>query len=178
MQTATDLLIRYARDHRDRRNIASHFVGIPMVVFAVGVLLARVRFGIAGVELTLASLGAFLLALWYLARPGPLALTLGVSAAVGAVVALAHPMAQLGSTSGWLAWSLGLFLLGCSIQWIGHFYEGKRRAALVHDLVSPWAGPLFLTAQALFMLGWNKPLLAEMERRAGPAVLRDLARIA
>lgn len=177
MQTATDLLIHYARDHRDRRNIASHFVGIPMVVFAVGVLLARMRFDVAGHEVTLAWVGVVLLALWYLARPGPLALTLGVSAAVAALVALAHPMAQRGSTSGWLAWSLGLFLLGCSVQWIGHVYEGKR-AAFVHDLASPWAGPLFLTAQALFMLGWNKPLLAEMERRAGPAVLHDLARIA
>ena len=41
MRTATDLLSQYAAYHRDRRNIASHFVGVPMIVFAVGVLLAR-----------------------------------------------------------------------------------------------------------------------------------------
>jgi uncharacterized membrane protein YGL010W len=38
--------------------------------------------------------------------------------------------------------------------------------------------PMFVTAEALFMLGWNKPLLAEIEKRVGPTVLRDLAKIA
>lgn len=176
MQTTTDLLIDYARDHRDRRNILSHFVGVPMVVFALGVLLARGRFGIAGHEVTVAWLGVALLAVSYLARPGPLTLALAASTAIGALVALAHPMASAG-TASWLAWSIGLLLLGVLIQWIGHIYEGKR-AAFVDDLAVPSAGPLFLTAQALFMLGWNRPLQDEMQRRAGPAVLRDLARIA
>ena len=39
MRPAIDLLSQYALYHRDRRNIASHFVGVPMIVFAVGVLL-------------------------------------------------------------------------------------------------------------------------------------------
>ena len=47
MRTATDLLTQYAAYHRDRRNIASHFVGVPMIVFAVGVLLARPAFASA-----------------------------------------------------------------------------------------------------------------------------------
>ena len=38
---ARELLVQYARYHRDRRNIATHFVGIPMIVFAISVLLAR-----------------------------------------------------------------------------------------------------------------------------------------
>ncbi|MBP6318037.1 MAG: DUF962 domain-containing protein, partial [Rubrivivax sp.] len=37
---AVDLLADYAAYHRDRRNIATHFVGVPMIVFGVGVLLA------------------------------------------------------------------------------------------------------------------------------------------
>ena len=41
MRTATDLLSQYAAYHRDRRNIVSHLVGVPMIVFAIGVLLAR-----------------------------------------------------------------------------------------------------------------------------------------
>ena len=176
MQNATDLLIQYARDHRDRRNIASHFVGVPLVVFGVGALLARARFGLAGHELSIAWLGVAWLTLVYLARSGPLALTLGSASAVAVVVALAHPIAQA-STGRWLAWSLTLLALGMLVQWIGHVYEGKREA-FVDDLVAPSAGPLFLTAQALFMLGWNRPLQEELQRRAGPPVLRDLARIA
>jgi uncharacterized membrane protein YGL010W len=38
---AVDLLARYAEYHRDRRNIQTHLVGVPMIVFGVGVLLAR-----------------------------------------------------------------------------------------------------------------------------------------
>ena len=34
MRGATELLSQYAAYHRDRRNIASHFVGVPMIVFA------------------------------------------------------------------------------------------------------------------------------------------------
>ncbi|MEO6408887.1 MAG: Mpo1-like protein [Burkholderiaceae bacterium] len=176
MRNATDLLIHYARDHRDRRNIASHFVGVPLVVFAVGSLLARARFAFAGHELSMAWIGLALLVAVYLARSGPVALTLCTGAAVGVLIALAHPMAQA-TTGIWLAWSLTLLLLGMLVQWIGHVYEGQR-AAFVDDFATPSAGPLFLTAQTLFMLGWNRPLQDEMQRRAGPAVLRDLARIA
>ena len=31
---ATDLMAQYAAYHRDRRNIATHFVGIPLIVIA------------------------------------------------------------------------------------------------------------------------------------------------
>ena len=52
MRNATDLLAQYAEYHRDRRNIVSHFVGVPMIVFGVGVLLARATFPAFGVSLT------------------------------------------------------------------------------------------------------------------------------
>ena len=41
MKTLTDQLAQYAAYHRDRRNIATHFIGIPMIVLAVQVLLSR-----------------------------------------------------------------------------------------------------------------------------------------
>ena len=70
MRNATDFLIDYARDHRDRRNIASHFVGVPLVIFAVAALLARARFGIGGQEISMAWVAVAVLALGYLARSG------------------------------------------------------------------------------------------------------------
>jgi hypothetical protein len=36
---------------------------------------------------------------------------------------------------------------------------------------------MFVVAEGLFALGWNRPLQDEIERRAGPTVLRDLAKI-
>ena len=67
-----------------------------------------------------------------------------------------------------------MFVVGWVIQFIGHYYEG-RKPAFVDDLIGLLVGPMFVVAEALFMLGWGKPLLAEIERRAGPTHLRDLA---
>ena len=41
MKTLVDHLSQYAEYHRDRRNIFSHFIGIPLIVVAVAVLLSR-----------------------------------------------------------------------------------------------------------------------------------------
>ena len=52
MRTATDLLSQYAAYHRDRRNIVSHLIGVPMIVFAIGVLLARPVLALGGLAIT------------------------------------------------------------------------------------------------------------------------------
>lgn len=175
MRGATELLSQYAMYHRDRRNIASHFVGVPMIVFAVGVLLAKPAFMLAGIPLSPAWIVFAAVAVWYLTR-GHLQLGLATSAAVGILIALAHRVGDSG-TGAWLAWGIGFFTVGWAIQFIGHWYEG-RKPAFVDDLIGLLVGPMFVTAEALFSLGWGKQLLAEIERRAGPTMMRDLARIA
>ncbi len=175
MRTATELLTRYAEYHRDRRNIVSHFIGVPMIVFGVGVLLARPAFAAAGQSLSLAWIVFALAAAWYLTR-GNAVLGLAVSAAVGVLLWLGQQVAG-GSVPAWLAWGVGFFAVGWLIQFIGHWYEG-RKPAFVDDTIGLLVGPMFVVAEALFLLGWNKPLHSEIERRAGPTVTRDLARIA
>jgi uncharacterized membrane protein YGL010W len=175
MRPALDLLSQYAEYHRDRRNIVSHFVGVPMIVFAVGVLLARPAFTLGGLALTPAWVVFGVVAAWYLSR-GDLGLGLAVSAAVGALLLLAERVSG-GSVASWLAWGIGFFAVGWLIQFIGHWYEGKK-PAFVDDIVGLLVGPMFITAEALFAFGWNRRMLAEIERRAGPTMLRDLAKIA
>ncbi|MFX7973054.1 Mpo1-like protein, partial [Acinetobacter baumannii] len=53
---ALDLMAQYAAYHRDRRNIATHFIGIPLIVFAISALLARVEFTLAAQPMNLAIL--------------------------------------------------------------------------------------------------------------------------
>jgi len=175
MRPAIDLLSQYALYHRDRRNIASHFVGVPMIVFAVGVLLARPAFGLGGLALTPAWIAFALAAGWYLTR-GNLALGAATSAAVGILILAAH---QVGDScvGAWLAWGIGFFAIGWLIQFVGHWYEGKK-PAFVDDMIGLLVGPMFVVAEALFAFGWGKPLMAEIEKRVGPTQLRDLARIA
>ena len=175
MRTATELLAQYAEYHRDRRNIVSHFVGVPMIVFGIGVLLARPQVATATVSLTPAWFLFALASAWYLTRGNAL-LGIAVSVAVGILIWLGQQVAG-GSVPSWLAWGAGFFLVGWLIQFVGHWYEG-RKPAFVDDIVGLLVGPMFVTAEAMFLLGWNKPLLSEIERRAGPTVIRDLARIA
>ncbi len=172
MRRALDLLSQYAEYHRDRRNIVTHFVGIPMIVFAVGVLLARPSFHVGGLTLTPAWIAFTASVLWYLSR-GNFVLGAAVSAAVGVLMLLAHQVSG-GSVANWLTWGIGFFVLGWVIQFLGHWYEGKK-PAFVDDLVGLLVGPMFVTAEAMFALGWNKQLLAEIERRAGPTHIRDMA---
>ena len=170
MRNATDLMVQYAEYHRDRRNIATHFVGIPLIVLAIGVLLSHPGFVVAGQSLTPAWVLWIASTLWYLTR-GNLVLGLAVSAANGVLMLAAH---QVGTIGAWVGWGVGLFVVGWVFQFIGHYYEG-RKPAFVDDLVGLLVGPMFVTGEALFALGWGKPLLREIEQRAGPTMLRDLA---
>ncbi len=169
---ALALLAQYAAYHRDRRNIATHFVGVPMIVFAVGVLLAGARWHVAGLALTPAWALFAVVSLWYLTR-GAAALGLATSLAVGVLIALAHRVGQ-GSASAWLAWGLGCFVAGWIIQFIGHYYEG-RKPAFADDLVGLLVAPLFLVLEGLAPLGLFRPLMREVEQRVGPTLIRDLA---
>ena len=175
MRKATELLAQYALYHRDRRNIVSHFVGVPMIVFGVGVLLARPTLLLGNVAVTPAWIAFSLAAAWFLTR-GDLVLGIAVSAVVGVLIGLAHTVSG-GSVALWLAWGVGFFVVGWLIQFVGHWYEGKK-PAFVDDINGLLVGPMFVVAEAMFLLGWNKPLQAEIERRAGPTHLRDIAKIA
>lgn len=167
----TELMVQYAGYHRDRRNIATHFVGIPLIVFATGVLLARPAFEVAGWALTPAWALWALAAVWYVTR-GPGLFGAAVAAVTAVPVALAQPLGT-GTTAAWLAWAASCFVAGWVLQFVGHLYEG-RRPAVFDDLVGLLVGPMFVVAEALFALGRLRQLAAEIERRVGPTVLRDL----
>ncbi|MDC8783731.1 Mpo1 family 2-hydroxy fatty acid dioxygenase [Roseateles koreensis] len=170
---ALDLMAQYAAYHRDRRNIATHFVGIPLIVFAVCVLLSRLTVEVGGLSLTPAALLWAVTTVWYLTR-GNIALGLAVSALNGLLCVLAEPLA-VGSTGSWLAWGVGTFALGWVIQFLGHYYEGKK-PAFVDDLIGLAVGPMFVMAELMFALGWGREMLLEIERRVGPTHFRDLTR--
>lgn len=155
-------LARYGEYHRDRRNVATHLIGIPMIVLAVVVLLSRPLFSVFDLPLTpavIASLGA---AAFYLRLDLRFGIAMAVILATMQVAGL--QLAAL-STAQWLGWGVGLFVAGWIFQFIGHGFEG-RKPAFVDDLKSLLIGPLFVVAEIAFMLGLRKQLRAEMEKGA------------
>lgn len=163
MKSFVEHLSTYAEYHRDQRNIWTHFVGVPMIVFAVIVLLSRPAFELAGQALTPAVIVFAMTMLFYLR----LNLVFGFFMAVlmGLGLYAASLVADM-SIAIWLGTGIGLFIVGWVIQFIGHHYEGKK-PAFVDDLVGLLIGPLFVTAEALFALGMFKSLEREIEARAG-----------
>ncbi|MEY4748415.1 MAG: hypothetical protein RIQ60_629 [Pseudomonadota bacterium] len=165
LRPAGQLLVDYARYHRDRRNVVSHFIGIPLIVLALGVLLGRLQ--LAGANLAWLVWGVS--TLWYLTRGKP-ALGAVTSVINAGLIALAQPLAM---TDGWLAWGLGAFAAGWLIQLIGHFFEG-RRPAFVDDLVGLLVGPMFVVAEWLMAFGLEHETRIEIELGAGSTHVRDL----
>jgi uncharacterized membrane protein YGL010W len=172
MKTLIDHLAQYAAYHRDPRNIRTHFVGVPMIMFAVVVLLSRPAWDVAGVPVSPALAGAAAAAAFYLRLDMRLGLVM--AALLAAMLSVAAAMAPL-PTAAWLGWGVGLFAVGWVIQFVGHYYEG-RKPAFVDDVMGLLVGPLFVVAEWGFALGWRKEVQQAVEQRSGPVRLRDLTR--
>ena len=160
MKSLVDRLASYAEYHRDKRNIATHFVGIPMILVGTQATLARIGIGPLN-----AAVGATGLATRYYRQLDPtygaaMAAVLGATCAIGTTLA-ALPLPLWAGAAG------GLFVGGWALQFLGHYFEGKKPAFL-DDLRGLLDGPLFLVAETAFALGLSPELREEVERRAGP----------
>lgn len=169
MKTLVDHLAQYAAYHRDRRNIITHFVGIPMIVLAVTILLSRPGFSMAGLWLSPALAVAAVTTLFYVRLDFRFGVVMGVL--LGLCVWLGASLA-VGDTALWLSAGLGLFVVGWVIQFVGHFYEG-RKPAFVDDIMGLMIGPLFVVAEAAFLLGLRQEIEHEVVQRAGPTLIRE-----
>jgi uncharacterized membrane protein YGL010W len=159
-------LSAYAEYHRNGHNVATHMVGIPLILFGIGVLLSRPAIAVGeGVAVTPMMVVAVIAAIGYLR----LDLMFGaVLAAFLALVSWAGFGIASGSTDAWLAVGLGSFVVGFTLQFVGHYFEG-RKPAFVDDLSSLFVGPLFVVAEAAFMLGLRQPVRQAMEAVHRPA---------
>ncbi len=167
-QPAVALLSMYARYHRDRRNMATHLLGIPLIFTAIALWLVFPlgtwgRYGSTG------AWGVWAVtSFWYLTR-GHALLGLATAGVNAALVALAHALAGAAPAWGWAGWQLGavLFVVGWVFQFIGHIFEGKK-PAFVDDLVGLLVGPMFVVFELLMALGLLVDLKTQVEAEAGP----------
>jgi uncharacterized membrane protein YGL010W len=153
-------LAAYASVHRDWRNKATHFVGIPVIVFSLLLILSLWRFELGGREWTMS------LAVAILAVLGWMALDLGIGIVMALIILVAWYAAEalagaLGAASAvWIAF-IALFVGGWVLQFLGHHYEGKR-PALLTNIFQGFIGPMFLVAETMVVMGQRNDLADAM----------------
>ncbi|MBV8391686.1 MAG: DUF962 domain-containing protein [Alphaproteobacteria bacterium] len=145
----------YASVHRDMRNRATHFVGIPIIVFSLLLVLTLWRVAPAGGEVSLSAVVAIVAVLGWLALDLGIGLVLAVVMLAGWYGAEAMA-AALGPSGTWGAFA-ALFVGGWAIQFLGHHYEGKR-PALMDNIFQAFIGPMFLVAETMIEMGYRRDL--------------------
>ena len=169
-KSANELMVMYAQYHRDRRNIRTHLVGIPLIVISIGMALSLLQWQVAGITLTAAMLAWALSAVWYLTR-GHRGLGMATVVFMALLIGFAHVWVEsLAHTTGALpAWAvaLGVFVVGWVLQFVGHYYEG-RKPAFADDVVGLLVGPMFVVGDVFMRWGAWRELDDQIALQAGP----------
>ena len=170
MKTLTDHLTMSAEYHRDKRNIATHFVGIPLIVLSITTLLSvpALSFSLGGLHLSAAIILTILASLFYLRLD--IAFGLTMTALMTGMVLGGEAIVQVRPDQA-ITIGIALFVIGWIFQFVGHYWE-KRKPAFVDDLVGLLVGPLFLVAEMAFAVGLARKEKDEVLRRAGPTLIR------
>ena len=165
MKSIEEQLARYKSVHLNQKNINTHFVGVPLIVLAVTLMLSTIVFEITMDDLfrtqvtlhyTLAMAIFSVVAIYYIFLHRLLAIGMLVYILINLYIS------QLFSgTPGLIYIAVALFVIGWIIQFIGHYYE-KAKPAFIDDLSQFLIGPLFLMAEVYFMLGLESVLKARV----------------
>ncbi len=169
MRSLEENLTQYAAYHRDRRNIATHFVGVPMIVFAIVLALATVSIPVGPLVITLAALVSIAACAYWIRLDA--AFGLALAAVLFAMCAGASEITHRTSLGTALGLGGAIFVAGWALQFLGHKYEGMK-PAFYDDAKQLLIGPVFVCAEAFFLLGAKARLRRYIEDRVGPTVPR------
>ena len=166
MKSLAEQLNAYGAYHHDLRNKLTHFVGVPLVTFAIFLGLGWLRFvHDPDVPYTGATLFYLIVFVYYLCLDWRIALAQAPFTLL--LLWLADRVALWPFAESGLVF-LGAFVIGWAIQLVGHGFEGKR-PALADNLLQIFNAPLFLTVEVAFLLGLRADLRPPC-REQGPSL--------
>lgn len=160
MKDVVEQLARYKSVHLNKKNIQTHFIGIPLIILGITFLMNSAAIVIdsdaLSVRISLAMVVYGFVACYYVFLHRALAFGMIVYIIINLMIA-----DYLASTEHIFSIGLALFFVGWLIQFIGHYFE-KAKPAFVDDLSQFAIGPLFLMAETYFALGFLKALEAKI----------------
>jgi uncharacterized membrane protein YGL010W len=164
MKTLPEHMAFYGAYHRDPRNRLTHFVGVPMIVFAILIPMSLARLPTAWGTVTLGELFLAIMVIYYIKLDVALGLAVGFLSAL--LLWGADAVTRLDTGVALTIFAVA-FIVGWILQLIGHRFEGNR-PALLDNLFQILVSPIFLVAEAAFGLGLKQDLRTDVERRLRP----------
>lgn len=156
MKTVQDQLSTYKSVHLNKKNVMTHIVGVPFIIWSLFVLLSLIQLPAQTTFLGFPITASMIFFIMVLAYYFMLNLTLAVAAALllAPVLYSALIVAQLEHA---ILIAAAVFVIAWIVQFIGHHFE-KAKPAFVDDFNQLLIGPLFLLAELMFALGGLKKL--------------------
>lgn len=160
MKSIAEQMSFYEAYHKHALNKATHFIGIPVIVFSILIPLSWLKLPMGHLSLNGAMVLAAVVLGYYFALDT--ALALGMTLFLVPTLLLAHGVAQWPFAAG-LICALGCFTGGWIVQFIGHAVFEKRKPAFTDNLFQLVIGPIFMCAELYYLLGYKRALQQEVK---------------
>lgn len=150
----------YATHHQNKLTRYTHMVGVPLILLSTMILFGFVHIVILGVvDFNVANIATLVLLIYYIRLQWRLALAL--TPLLIMLLWIANLFSVAGPTS-FALWSFSIIaLFGWTLEFIGHYFEGKP-PAFTHSLWQLLIAPLLIVAELFFMAGRMKELQGEI----------------
>ena len=139
MKKVDSLLADYAFYHQTRGNKACHFIGIPLIMYSLFILLRAITIV---PPFTASELLIIAAVIYYFALDPRLAIGMLLISALLDFAAFKTPDVRIG---------IAAMIVGWIFQSIGHAVYEKRSPAFLRNLIHLLVGPLFLLNEVLHL---------------------------
>lgn len=171
MKTLADHVQEYGAYHQNAWNKLTHFVGVPLVTYSILHFFGWFRFAYApDWPISFATLFYVTVVLYFLRLDWQI--TLFQAPFTLSLLFLSDWIARWPWQPSLLVF-LGAFVMGWIIQLTGHAIEG-RRPALADNIMQLFNAPVFLTTEAVVLLGFRSDLQQAMAAIPESATLHDV----
>lgn len=154
MKSLTEQLSVYQQQHKNKINLHTHYIGIPMIIFSLLMLFNWISIDIATKwQISFSWIFLITTLIYYFFLNVRLAIVASVIFIIIALIAMwiARPVP---STFSFILFLI-LFMTGWVLQFIGHYFE-KQKPAFLISTKQLLIGPLFVLREALTTLGVAK----------------------
>jgi uncharacterized membrane protein YGL010W len=161
----------YADAHRDRVNSVMHMIGNPILFVAVVLPLSVLPVSVLGVKISAAPLLTIPALILWMAWD----IIIGLAIVVTSIPLLFAAGAIAIHVSILWVWviAVGLFVLGWTLQIVGHqLFEGKR-PTLLNNPVQMLISPMYIFAKLFVALGLRPDLAAVLQKLSQPTPPND-----